>query len=215
MKNKLFFILISFISLFGLTGCSTGGTNGEGSTNINSSEIYTAIRGNEYVEKGWTYINSGLYDSAISQFNKVLENSPTEQEKAEANNGIGWAKSFSSEGKLKDGIKWFTLAKDLNDDAKVGLASAYFKQASKTDMEEVIEILFVELGKNNPTFIFKPTRNIGVTNAEVHAMLGYAYAATDDNASAYTQIEHAKTLEPNYATTELGQLINATEFLMN
>ncbi len=190
--------------MFGFTGCSTGGTNGEGNVSVNSSEIYTGIRGNEYVEKGWSYINSGLYDSAITQFNKVLESSPTEQEKADANNGIGWAKSFSSEGKLKDGIKWFTLAKDLNDDAKVGLASAYLQQASKSDMEEVIEILAVELGKNNPTFIFTPTRPIGVTNAEVHAMLGYAYAVTDDDENAYTQIELAKTLEPNYLSTELG-----------
>lgn len=215
MKKRLLTLIIASLSLFGLTGCSSGGTNGEGNVNANSSEIYTAIRGNEYVEKGWSYINSGLYDSAISQFNKVLESSPTEQEKADANNGIGWAKSFSPEGKLKDGIKWFTLAKDLNDDAKVGLASAYLQQASKSDMEEVIEILAVELGKNNPTFIFTPTRPIGVTNAEVHAMLGYAYAVVEDNENAYMQIEHAKTLEPNYLTTELGQMIAATEFLMN
>ena len=215
MKKKIFILLIAVFSMFGFTGCSTGGTNGEGSVTVNSSEIYTAIRGNEYVEKGWSYINSGLYDSAITQFNKVLESSPTEQEKADANNGIGWAKSFSSEGKLKDGIKWFTLAKDLNDDAKVGLASAYLQQASKSDMEEVIEILAVELGKNNPTFVFTPTRPIGVTNAEVHAMLGYAYAVTDDDENAYTQIELAKTLEPNYLSTELGQIIAATEFLMN
>lgn len=213
LKKRLFAILIAIPILLGFTGCSGGGVNGEGTSSTPTPDINSVIRGNEYLETGWDYINKGLYDSAVTQFNKVLENSPTMQEKADANNGIGWAKSFG--GKLKDGIKWFILAKELNDDAKVGLASAYMQQASKTDMEEIIELLLNDLGKGNPNFEYKASRPVGVTNAEVHAMLAYAYAATDKDDDAYVQLEFAKTLDPNYENTTVGQIIKVIEFLLN
>lgn len=213
LKKRLFAILIAIPILLGFTGCSGGGVNGEGTSSTPAPDINSVIRGNEYLETGWDYINKGLYDSAVTQFNKVLENSPTMQEKADANNGIAWAKSFG--GKLKDGIKWFILAKELNDDAKVGLASAYMQQASKTDMEEIIELLLNDLGKGNPNFEYKASRPVGVTNAEVHAMLAYAYAATDKDDDAYVQLEFAKTLDPNYENTTVGQIIKVIEFLLN
>ncbi len=213
VKNRLFTIITSILMLLAFTGCSGGGINGTGTSPKPSPDVNAVIRGNENLETGWEYLNKGLYDSAITHFNKVLDKSPTILEKAEANNGIGWAKSFS--GRLRDGMKWFILAKELSDDAKVGLASAYFQQASKTDMEEVVEILMVELGKGNPTFEYKPKRSVGVTNAEVHAMLAYAYAVLDNEESAYVQLDLVKELVPDYEKTTVGQIIAGIEFLMN
>ncbi len=215
MKNplKIFITLLIAIPLsFSITGCSGGGVNGEGKTG--SYDTGTPIvRGNVYNDTGWEYIAKGQYDSAIKHFNDVLADSPTESEKAEAYNGIGWAKAFN--GKLKDGVKYFQLASDLSDDAKVGLAAAYLQQASLSDMEEVIQILYVQLGNSKPRFNYIPTRATGVTNAEVHAMLAYAFAATGDSEKAEEQLNYAKELEPNYTGKSIAQLFSAIEFLNN
>ena len=215
MKNplKIFITLLIAIPLsFSITGCSGGGVNGEGKTG--SYDTGTPIvRGNVYNDTGWEYISKGQYDSAIKHFNDVLADSPTESERAEAYNGIGWAKAFN--GKLKDGVKYFQLASDLSDDSKVGLAAAYLQQASLSDMEEVIQILYVQLGNSKPRFNYIPTRPTGVTNAEVHAMLAYAFAATGDSIKADEQLEYAKELEPNYTGKSIAQLFSAIEFLNN
>jgi tetratricopeptide (TPR) repeat protein len=213
VKKRLFGIIVSIVMLVAFTGCSGGGVNGGGTAPKPSTDVNAVIRGNSDLEVGWEYLSKGLYDSAITSFNKVLDKSPTSQEKAEANNGIGWAKSFA--GRLRDGMKWFILAKELSNDAKVGLAAAYFQQASKTDMEEVVELLMVELGKNNPTFEYKAARPVGVTNAEVHAMLAYAYAVLENDESAHLQLELAKELDPNYDKTTVGQILAGVEFLLN
>ncbi len=214
MKNqfKIFIMLLISIPLaIGITGCSGGGVNGEGKGTYDTGT--PIVRGNVYNDTGWEYIEKGQYDSAIKYFNDVLAESPTEGEKAEANNGIGWAKTFN--GKLKDGMKYFQLASDLCDDAKVGLAAAYIQQASLSDMEEAIEILYVQLGNSKPKFNYNPNRHTGVCNAEVHAMLAYAFAATGDTERSEEQLAYAKELQPNYEGKSLEQLFSAIEFLNN
>jgi hypothetical protein len=54
-----------------------------------------------------------------------------------------------------------------------------------------------------------------VSNAEVHAMLGYAYAALGENEKATEQIEHAKTLNPQWENTTIDQMVKVVEFLTN
>ena len=195
----------------GITGCSGGGVNGEGTGSYDTGT--PVVRGNVYNDTGWDYISKGQYDSAIKHFNDVLASNPTESEKAEAYNGIGWAKAYN--GKLKDGMKYFQMASDYNDDAKVGLGAAYIQQATLADMEDAIEVLYVQLGKGKALFNYIPSRQTGVTNAEVHAMLAYAFAATGDSAKADEQLTYAKELEPNYTGKSIAQLFSAIEFLNN
>ena len=161
MKNQFKIIIMLLISIplaIGITGCSGGGVNGEGKGSYDTGT--PIVRGNVYTDTGWEYLSKGQYDSAIKYFNDVLSESPTESEKAEAYNGIGWAKAFN--GKLKDGMKYFQLAADLCDDAKVGLGAAYIQQASLSDLEEAIQILYVQLGKSKPRFNYVPVRATGV-----------------------------------------------------
>ncbi len=212
MKNQFKIIIMLLISIplaLGITGCSGGGVNGEGKGSYDTGT--PVVRGNIYNDQGWDYLSKGQYDSAVKHFNDVLSESPTEIEKAEAYNGIGWAKAFN--GKLKDGMKYFQLAADLCDDAKVGLGAAYIQQASLSDLEEAIQILYVQLGKSKPKFNYIPGRATGVTNADVHAMLAYAFAATGDTEKSEQQLEYAKELEPNYEGKSISQLFSAIEFL--
>ncbi len=198
--------------IFGLTGCS-GGVNGEGDNSYSQNVGTPIVRGNAFNDLGWENIVKGQYDSAITQFNKVLNDNPTDEEKAEANNGIGWAKSYL--GELKDGMTWFEKAKDISNDAKVGLAAGYLQKASRSDMEMVIDLLFKQLGKENEHFAYTARRNTGVSNAETHAMLAYAYASVGENDKARDQLEYAKELDPDFEGTSLEQMATVIEFLLN
>lgn len=194
-----------------LTGCS-GGVNGEGTSSYSQSFNTPVVRGNSFINEGWAYFTKGQYESAIRTFQKVLEDNPTPQESADANNGIGWAKSRI--GKLEDGMPWFEKAYSLSDDAKVGLAAAYVQKGSKSDLENAAKILAVDLGKNNPHFKFEAKYPIGVTNAEVHALLAYIYAAIGKNEEALDQMNYAKELNPNYAGTTIEQIDRIVSFIL-
>lgn len=200
--------------MFGLTGCSGGGINGEGTNDYANNVGTPSINGNAYIEKGWSYITSGQYDSAIVQFNKISSDSSTVMEIAMANNGIAWATARTEDNKLEDGMPWFIKAADLLDDAKVGLAAAYINEASREDLERVIDLLFNQLGKGNALFEYVPVYPTGVSDAEVHAMLAFAYAATGDDELAREQLEHAKEIDPDLEGTILGQLTDVIDFIL-
>lgn len=212
LKKHVIVIMLALPLLVGLTGCS-GGVNGEGDSKYSYDMGTPIVRGNAFNDAGWDYINKGQFDSSISQFNKVLNDNPTVDEQAEANNGIGWAKAHL--GELKDGMPWFEKAKSISADAKVGLAAAYLQKASRSDMEMVIDLLFKQLGSENPHFKYNSRRNTGVSDAEVHAMLAYAFAATGNDEQAREQLDYAKELNPNWANTTIEQLGKVVEFLLN
>ncbi len=212
MRKHLTTILLALPLMFGLTGCS-GGVNGEGNSNYSYDIGTPIVRGNAFNDLGWTYISKGQYDSSIAQFNKVLNDNPTTDEKAEANNGIGWAKAYL--GELKDGMSWFEKAKDVSDDAKVGLAAAYIQKASRSDMETVIDLIYKQLGKENPHFKYNARRNTGISDAEVHAMLSYAFAATGKDELAREQLDYAKELNPSWANTTIDQIAKVVDFLLH
>lgn len=211
MKKHLSVILLALSLAVGLTGCS-GGVNGEGDSNYAYDIGTPIVRGNAFNDQGWSYADKGQYESAIVQFNKVINDNPTAEEKAEANNGIGWAKAHL--GQLKDGMPWFEKAKDISDDAKIGLAAAYIQLASRSDMEAAIDIIYKQLGKENPHFKYVSRRDTGVSDAEAHAMLAYAYAATGKNELAREQLDYAKELSPVWSGTTLDQIGKVVEFLL-
>lgn len=212
LKKHLTVILLALPMVIGLTGC-TGGVNGEGSSNYSYNIGTPIVRGNAFNDQGWIFISKGQYDSSIAQFNKVLNDNPTDDEKAEANNGIGWAKGHL--GELKDGMTWFEAAKDISDDAKVGLAAAYLQKASRSDMEMVVDLLFKQLGKENPHFAYVARRDTGVSNAEVHAMLSYAYASIGQNELSREQLDYAKELNPDWANSTIDQIAKVVDFMLN
>ncbi|KAF1080434.1 MAG: hypothetical protein GQF41_3258 [Candidatus Rifleibacterium amylolyticum] len=211
MKKHLGLILLALSLAVGLTGCS-GGVNGEGDSSYSYDIGTPIVRGNTFNDQGWAHIDKGQYDSAITQFNKVLGDNPTDDEKAEANNGIGWCKAYL--GQLKDGMPWFEKASAISDDAKIGLAGAYIQMASRSDMEKVIDLIFKQLGKEDPHFKYVARRNTKVSDAEAHAMLAYAYAATGHDELAREQLDYAKELSPNWEGTTLDQLGKVVEFLL-
>ncbi len=104
---KTFFLLVVLPWLLLLTGCG-GGVAGEGTNTYTLTGGTPVVRGNSFNDKGWDLLAQGQAESAIAQFQKVLGDSPTAEEQAEANNGMGWARSRL--GTLADGIGRFTAA---------------------------------------------------------------------------------------------------------
>ncbi len=211
-KKHLTVILLVLPMLISLTGC-TGGVNGEGDSSYSYDIGTPIVRGNAFNDLGWENITKGQYDSAIAQFNKVLNDNPTDDEKAEANNGVGWAKAYL--GELKDGMPWFEKAKSISNDAKIGLAAAYLQKASRSDMEMVVDLIYKQIGNENPHFKYSARRNTGVSDAEAHAMVAYAFAAIGQNEKAREQLDYAKELNPAYAGTTIDQMASVIEFLLN
>ncbi len=210
-KKALILFLAALPLAVILSGCS-GGVNGEGTNQYSQTNGTTIVRGSSFNDSGWELITKGQYESAITMFNKVLADSPTAQEEAEANNGLGWARSRL--GKLEDGMLWFEKAINYSDDAKVGLAGAYIQRSSKADLEMAADLLFKSLGKENPHFKYTARRPTGVTDAECHAMLAYAFAAIGRAEEATEQLEYAKELQPNWASSTADQVGRMVDFLM-
>lgn len=204
-------LIISLPALISLTGCS-GGVAGEGTNTYSQTGGTTIVRGNAFNDQGWDLISKGQYESAISKFNSVLNDNPTDEEYAEANNGLGWARAKL--GCLADGMTWFDKATALSDDAKIGLASGYIQKGSRSDLEKARDLIYTQLGKGNAHFRYVPRRDIGVSDAEVHAMLAYVFAALGQNDDASDQIEYAKELDPNWEGTTIEQLDQIVEFLL-
>ncbi|HNV68998.1 MAG TPA: tetratricopeptide repeat protein [Candidatus Ozemobacteraceae bacterium] len=210
-KKALILFLAALPLTIILSGCS-GGVNGEGTNQYSQTNGTTVVRGSSFNDSGWDLITKGQYESAITMFNKVLGDSPTDEEAAEANNGLGWAKSRL--GKLEDGMLWFERAISHSHDAKVGLAGAYIQRSSKADLEMAADLLYKQLGGENPHFKYTPRRQTGVTDAECHAMLAYAFAAIGRAEEATEQLEYAKELQPEWASSTSDQIGRMVDFLM-
>ncbi|HOT27251.1 MAG TPA: tetratricopeptide repeat protein [Candidatus Ozemobacteraceae bacterium] len=210
-KRILLALALSVPTLLGLTGCS-GGVGGEGSNTYSDTAGTPIVRSDTFNDKGWTLISSGQYESAISAFNQVLADNPTDDERAEANNGLGWARA--NLGSLSDGMPWFEKAIARSADAKVGLGAAYIQKGSKADLEMAVNLLYKQLGGENPHFHYVPRRATGVSDAEVHALLAYAFAALGQTDNAITQMEYAKELNPAYENTTIDQLGKMVDFLL-
>ncbi len=211
MKNRILIIFTLILpSILFLTGCS-GGVNGEGGNTYAQQNGTPVIRGNRFNDQGWDLMGKGQYESAIAKFNQVLTDNPTDQEKIEAYNGLGWARS--NLGTLHDGVPYFEKAMEGSDDAKVGLAAAYVQQNSKADLEKAVDLLYKGIGKENPHFHYVPRRKTGVSDAELHAMLAYAFAGIGKRDEAILQMDYAKELNPAWATTTIDQIDKMVEFL--
>ncbi|NLM18074.1 MAG: hypothetical protein GX221_10195 [Candidatus Riflebacteria bacterium] len=210
LYKKLLLAFIAAILSFSLVGCSGGGVNGEGGGSYDSGAPLP--NGNAFNLKGWSEIKAGHYSSAIASFNKVLADSPSPQEEADAHNGLGWAKARQN-SLMAAGRDHFVRAKDLSYDAKVGMVGVYLNQASKEDMRQIVQILAMEIGKNNPHFNYSPNPILSITCADLHAVLAYAYAVLDETEAANEHIEYAKTLEPGYENKPVNEIIKMVTFV--
>lgn len=147
----------------------TGGTGGPGS----GGDISGETNPDSLLASAWEDFRFGAFSSAISKFNQVLTISGiTDTQRAEAYNGVGWAQAKSAG--IESGYSSFTQAASLLDESRIGLAAALIQRGEKTGFSQAIQVL-EQIGLNNTAHRFQAVHSIGVSNAEAHAMLAFAY----------------------------------------
>ncbi|PKK91329.1 MAG: hypothetical protein CVV64_06050 [Candidatus Wallbacteria bacterium HGW-Wallbacteria-1] len=172
-----------------LTGCEGGRLGSGGLTPIGNAE--------EYITAGWEKFDKGQYSTSINDFNSALEREPSAKQRAEAQMGLGW--SYGRRDGIQSGQAYFEASQDYFADAKMGLAGCYFSNANREDYFRAIDIL-ERIGLSSVDYCFKPLHNIGVSNAEAHALIGILYYYTGNEASAQAHLEEAKTNDDRIST---------------
>ncbi len=143
-------------------GGTGGGTGGTGETDPDS-----------LIASGWEDFRYGAYSSAINKFNEVLTISNiSEEQRVQAYNGLGWSLTKSSG--VESGYSSFTQAASTNNEARIGLAAALMQRGQLAGFKQAIQVL-EQIGLQNTAFVFQPTHQVGVSNAEAHAMLAFCY----------------------------------------
>ncbi len=205
----LFFFFASFINM----GASCNHENEDGSNiwsqvggiDSTTGDVVTHSTPDLNLTQAIKYFAEKDYDSALVSFEKVLVTNPNNEELAKGYAGIGWSKVKKS-GSILDGEKDFELAyaaKTSNNDARVGMASAYLLK-DKIHIREAVQLLEA-IGRSSNTeivgefdkeFVYNSEIGTGISNARVHALLAACYYFNNQSADSETQIAIAKRLDP-------------------
>lgn len=168
------------------TGTGTGPGTGPGTT--------TGPTVTEKLKSGWDAMQSGNWGGAILYFEDAINDSrSTTEERQQAYNGRGWArvKYYDTLAGMSD----FIQAGNLKE-SRLGYALGLIQQSTQSGIAQAVTILETDVGLLDPNS--KMTiehQGIGVSNAEAHAMLAYAYfwrAQVGDAAKARDQILAAR-----------------------
>lgn len=201
-RGILIRVFVFLLTAAVLSGCEGGRLGSGGITPLGSAA--------EYIATGWEKFDKAQYTAAISDFNQALEREPSENERAESNMGLGW--SYARRDGIQNGQKYFEDSESHYKDSKMGLAGAYFSNANREDYYKAIDLL-ERIGLSSTDFVYKPEHNIGVTNAEAHALIGILYYYTDNEGAAQSHLEVAKIHDDQISTSvdeiydQLGEIL--------
>ena len=187
MKRGIWLIFLLVIVF--LSGCGSG-LGLPGVDGLSTPE--------ELISKGWEEFDNQNYSLASEYFSKALDRMPSDIQKAEASTGLGWCKA-KIEG-IKSGMVYFERGSKYFADAKIGLAGAYLSNSNQSDYEKAVELL-EEVGLSSLDYVYKSEHNIGVTNAEAHALLGILYYYIGNSGAAEAQIRKAKEIDDNISSS--------------
>jgi len=181
------------------TGTGTGSGTGTGTGTESPSKV---------LADGWLDMAADNFYGAQDKFQSVTTRSDaTTAEKAEGFNGLGWARAKANG--LVTGMSDFTQAGSLVE-AELGMASALIQRAQLDDVKQAVT-LFETIQLGAPSFVLTVTHAaIGISNAEAHAMLAYAYywrGASGDDIKARDQINAARQQDSS-STSPVGQIYN-------
>jgi tetratricopeptide (TPR) repeat protein len=201
-KSILIKFFVFLLTAAVLSGCEGGRLGSGGITPLGSAA--------EYIATGWEKFDKSQYTSAISDFNMALEREPNDTERAESNMGLGW--SYARRDGIQSGQRYFEDSEKYFKDAKMGLAGAYFSNANREDYYRALDLL-ERIGLSSTDFNYTPLHNIGVTNAEAHALIGILYYFTGNEGAAQSHLETAKIHDNRISTSvdeiysQLGEIL--------
>lgn len=213
MRSKRLLLTVLVASWAGiLAGCGSdpGGDFVTGDSSANQLPISGPA---QKLTEAFTDFKAGSFTVARDKFLVILNDSPNAADRAQALAGVGFC-----DVRLKgsqDGISEFEQALTVdskNQDARVGLAGALISRGSPTDIARAIDLI-QGIDPGNPDFTYVDKFGTGIKNAEVHALLGYALFVSGDQAGSLVQVGIARRLDPNFANTNTGQILNVISFI--
>lgn len=209
-RSGLMLILVSFIGVMNGCGSDPGGELAIG--DIEQTQL--PISGvSQKMSEAYGLLRNGAFTQARDLFNLIISDNPTTEQRGQAQAGAGF-----SDVRLRgsqDGIREFELALEAdprNPEARVGLAGALVSRGNSLDLERARELL-EGLDPGNPNFIFADRFGLGIPNAEVHALLAYVLFVTGRQADAEVQAGIARRLDPSFATTNVGKILDVISFI--
>lgn len=165
------------------------------------------------IQTSWSLFKDGSYSASKAAFEKALASDANAAEKAEIYAGLGWCHVKLSGSAA--GIDSFrkALASDSNQkDARIGLAGALISKGSKEDIQEAITMI-EGVDSGNINFVYNDVNKVGVSNAEAHAMLAYAYFVQGNRTKSNEQIRIASDLDSQFTGTPVDQIAEVLKFI--
>lgn len=201
MKNKIAIIILLSLMIFLLTGCGSSSI-GKDATIIDEVTRASAL------SSGWMSFQAGGYSAAREAFATALanENDYTEEMKAKLYNGLGWA-TVRLEG-FKTAGQYFEKAYKKCNDAKVGMGGYYLSLMDKTMIPQGIDLM-EDLNLANAQYVYNFEYNPGVTNAQVHALMGLLYYFDGQQGKASGQFNVAGDIVNSPGEEISAQTVNA------
>ena len=199
-------VLLSF-SIFGCGANPGGDLDGIDIT----GQIPNGI--DEKISAGYDSLESGQNNTARLTFNIVIQDSPNTKQKSQAYVGVAYADTRDLGS--SEGLAEFKLGYEqdsTNPDARVGYAGALITRGRSDDILLAIELI-EGLDTGNPNFVYEDVFNLGISNAEVHALLAYAYKAAGSDTKSAQQAAIAAQLDASVDNTTVDQILDVLAFI--
>lgn len=167
------------------------------------------------IVQGYDLLHSGSNAAARQVFLQVIADRPKNADLSMAKVGIGIS-DMRTLGTM-EGLAEFREAYEAdgtNPDARVFLAGALLSRAGNdgADVHEAVSLL-EGIDPGNASFIYEDRFQTGMSNAEVHAILAYAYKLVGENTKSATQASIARSLDANLDDTTVDQILLVLDFL--
>jgi len=211
-KNGILGLLAVAALSVTLLGCGAepGGDFLDGDTFDQQMPISGAL---QKIAQAYDLLASGSISSARQSFLVVVEDRPKAADLSMAKVGVGFCdvRTLGSSEGLAEFEEAFT-ADPTNPDARVGLAGALISRGKPEDVRRAVTLL-EEIDKGNTNFVYTDRWKLGISNAEVHALLAYAYRLTGDKDKSRVQADIARALDANLDDTTVDQILSVLEFI--
>lgn len=165
------------------------------------------------ITQGYDSLASGANSSARLAFNVVINDNPSDVQESLAYVGVGYVDTRDQGS--SEGIAEFARAHDLDDtnpDARVGYAGALITRGRTDDITQAISLI-EGIDSGNPNFVYTDRFKLGITNAEVHALLAYSYKAAGRDAESAMQAGIANQLDASVDNTTVDQILEVLSFI--
>ncbi len=211
MKQVIFGAALLAIAI-GMVGCGAD-PGGEFVNGDFTDRVAPVLGASSKIEQAYGLFKSGNYSGAAAIFNQVLADNPVASERAEALAGLGFSNvrlkgSASGIANFEEALRVYPK----NQNARVGLGGALISRGGSDDIKRSITTL-QGIDPANPSFVYTDQFGIGITDAEVHALLAYALFVDGDRSASANQASLARSRDAQNQNTSVDQIVKVLGFI--